>query len=128
MKPIFLAATLFSIASALHADQVDLTNLKRVRPTSIGMQTWEFYDMAAIRYYEQGSATRFDRIGTGAYEKYDREGEWDAVFLFFDAGDGVQLRILSRPGILTREENRAAPMETGVFPFNAKCTPIWGSN
>jgi hypothetical protein len=86
-------------------------------------QTWEFYGDAAIAYYQDGSVERLPRIGEGAYEKYDNAGEWVAVFYFFDTGNGVQMRILARPGLLVRQENPLAPLEIGVVPVEG-CVPI----
>jgi hypothetical protein len=125
MKTGILALALCAAATSGMAAQVDLTGLSCKRANSFGLQTWEFYEPMAIRYYEGGSVVRFNRVGVGAYEKYDREGEWNSVYLFFDTGTGVHVRLLARPGLITRSENPNAPMETGIFPFNAECVPIW---
>ena len=123
-KPL-IALTMATLASPVLAEPVDMTGMSCSRATKLGTQTWEFYGDAAIRYYADGSVWSLPRIGNGAYEKYDREGEWSAVYFFFDVGDGVQLRILARPGLAVRGERRNAPLEKGVFPFNADCSPIW---
>jgi hypothetical protein len=124
MKRLITVGTLLVSGSTAAADPVDLTGLACEHP-KLGMtQTWEFYGEVAIAYYPDGSVERLPRIGEGAYEKYDREGQWLAAFYFFDAGDGVQVRILARPGLLVREQNRAAPLEKGVFDFNGPCVPI----
>lgn len=68
---------------------------------------------------------RLPRIGEGAYEKYDREGEITAVFFFFDVGNGIKMRILGRPGLIVRDETLSAPLEIGIFNFNSKCIPLW---
>ncbi len=113
------------MAAPVAAEPVDMTGMSCSRLSNLGTQTWEFYGDVAIRYYDDGSVARLPRVGKGAYERYDREGEWAAVYLFFDVGDGVQIRVLSRPGLIVREENRAAPLKRGVYPFNAVCVPIW---
>ena len=123
-KPL-LAAAFIAFAGPAYAEPVDMTGMSCIRQTNLGAQTWEFYGDAAIRYYGDGSVWSLIRIGKGAYEKYDREGEWTAVYFFFDSGDGIKLRILARPGLAVREENRNAPLETGVFSFNAECRAIW---
>lgn len=128
MRIGLLAALFCGVASMLSAEQVDMTNLICKRSTTMGVQTWEFYGSAMIRYYETGSPTRFERIGTGTYEKYDREGEWNAAYMFFRRGDVLYARVLARPGLLAREEDKHAPMEIGIFPFNAECKPLWESN
>ncbi|GLO70049.1 hypothetical protein MACH17_15660 [Phaeobacter inhibens] len=96
--------------------------------SKFGPQTWEFYgDIAVRRYAEgQGRPQRFVRVGEGAYERYSRlDGEWDAVYYFFDVGDGVEMRIFARPGQIVRDENPTASWENGVFPFSAQCQPLW---
>lgn len=93
--------------------------------TDIGTRTWEFYGDVVIRYYD--GATRPDRllrIGNGAYERYDREGNWMAVFYFFEAGDDINLRILARPGLATLAEDPAAPLEHAQASFNAVCEKL----
>jgi len=110
------------------AEPVDLTGMSCVRMTNFGQNTWEFYGDIAVRRYEegQGRPQRFVRVGEGAYERYSRsDGEWDAVYYFFDVGDGVQMRIFSRPGLIIRDENPKASWEDGTFPFAAKCMPLW---
>ena len=128
MKTRILAACISAAATTLSAEQVDLTNLVCQQPTQFTVLTWEFYDSAATRYYDDGSVTRLERIGTGAYEKYDREGEWNAVYTLFNTGEGVHVRVLARPGLMVRSQNPAAPMERGIFPFVAECAPIWESD
>lgn len=119
-------ATLGTVfAAPLAANPVDLTGLACSRTTNFGLQTWEFYGDVAIRYYSDGTVSSLPRIGPGAYERYNDEGNWRAVYYFFDLGDGVQFRILSRPGLAVREENPLAPLDRGVFKFNAECKPIW---
>ena len=130
MKTTF-RLTLISIALAIgtsaQTEPVDLTGLSCVRMTKFGPNTWDFYgDIAVRRYGEgQGQPHRFVRVGEGAYEKYSRlDGEWDAVYYFFDVGDGVKVRIFSRPGLFVREENPRASWEEGIFPFAAQCVPL----
>jgi hypothetical protein len=125
MNKSLLLGALTVLAMPVAAEPVDMTGLACRRATTYGMQTWEFYGDVAIRYYEDGSVSRLSRIGHGAYEKYDREGDWISAYLFFDAGDGVHIRILSRPGLIARSENPAAPLEKGVFPFDGPCVQIW---
>ena len=120
-----IASVLMLVTSPLWANPVDLTGSSCHTFSSFGTVTWEFYGDVAIRYYEDGTMQRFPRIGDGAYEKYDREGQINAVFYFFDVGDGVQLRILARPGLLVREENPTAPLEIGIVNLNFVCEPLW---
>tara|TARA_R100000789_G_C2943325_1_gene132757 strand:- start:183 stop:494 length:312 start_codon:yes stop_codon:yes gene_type:complete len=99
--------------------------------TAYGSNTWEFYGDIAVRMYNEGGGRpqRFIRVGEGAYERYSRfDGEWDAVYYFFDTGEGVQMRIFSRPGLIVREENPKASWDNGVFPFAADCVPLWERN
>lgn len=127
LRILLLSIALITCASA-KAEPVDLTGLSCARMTNYGPQTWEFYgDIAVRRYPEgQGQPQRLVRVGEGAYERYSRtDGEWDAVFYFFDVGDGIQMRIFARPGLVVREENPRASWEGGVFPFAADCVPIW---
>ncbi len=119
--PLFAALTTASVASA---EPLQLTGLACERPTQFGTQTWEFYGDVAIRYYEDGSVSRLPRVGGGAYERYDREGNWTAIYYFFEQDNERYLRILSRPGLATRAENKRAPMESGVFPFNGECVSL----
>lgn len=125
MKTPLILGAMIALTSPVAAEPVDMTGMSCSRPTKFGTQTWEFYGDVAIRYYDDGSVSSLPRIGKGAYERYDREGQWTAAYLFFDMGEGVQLRILSRPGLIVRDENPAAPLERGVFPFNGACVPIW---
>jgi hypothetical protein len=125
MNKSIIVGTLIALAAPAAAKPVDMTGMSCSRITGIGPQTWEFYGDVAIRYYADGSVTSLPRIGEGAYEKYNREGEWTAVYFFFDVGGGVQMRILSRPGKIVRDENPRAPLEIGVYPFNGACLPIW---
>lgn len=123
---VLLSSQLASTPS--HASPVDLTGLSCVRMKSFGPVTWEFYGDTAARIYPtgQGRPQRFVRVGQGAYERYSRlDGEWDAVYYFFDIGDGIQMRIFARPGLIVRDENPKASWEKGVFPFLADCVPLW---
>ena len=116
------------ICSPAVSKPVDLTGLSCVRMTNFGPNTWEFYGDIAVRMYAdgQGRPQSFVRVGEGAYERYSRlDGEWDAVFYFFDVGNGVQMRIFSRPGLAVREENPRASWDDGTFPFNAECVNLW---
>lgn len=122
-KPLILVA-LIVMTAPVAAEPVDMTGISCSRLTNYGEQTWDFFGDVAIRYYGDGSVSRLPRIGEGAYEKYNKEGEWTSVYYFFDEGEGVQLRILARPGLLVREQNRAAPLEKIIVPFNAKCVPL----
>ena len=123
---------LFSIAliagTSAQTEPVDLTGLSCVRMTKFGPNTWEFYGDIAVRRYDkgQGRPQRFVRVGEGAYERYSRiDGKWDAVYYFFDVGNGVQMRIFARPGLIFREENPRTSWDDGVFPFAAECEPLW---
>lgn len=129
-KMLQLALVSFAVVAGTSANSepVDMTGFSCVRMTIHGPNTWEFYGEIAVRRYAegQGRPQRFVRVGKGAYERYSRlDGEWDAVYYFFDVGDGVQVRILSRPGLVVRDENPMASWEEGVFPFAARCTPLW---
>ncbi len=113
--------------AVVRADPVDLTGLSCVRMTKFGLNYWDFFGDIAVRRYEegQGRPQRFVRVGRGAYERFSRiDGEWDAVYYFFDEGDGVQVRIFSRPGLIVRDENPRASWELGVFPFSAECAAL----
>ncbi len=130
MKTTF-RLTLISIALAIgtsaQTEPVDLTGLSCVIMTRLGPNTWDFYGDIAVRRYDegQGQPQRFVRVGEGAYERHSRlDGEWDAVYYFFDVGDGVNVRIFSRPGLLVREENPLASWDEGIFPFAAQCVPL----
>lgn len=110
---------------------VDLTGLSCVRETAFGPNTWDFYGDIAVRSYAdgQGRPQRFIRVGEGAYERYSRiDGKWDAIYYFFDVGDGTQMRVYSRPGLIVREDNPKASWERGVFPFAADCLPLSEGN
>ena len=126
-----LAASALLISVPAQSKPVDLTGLSCVQETDFGPITWEFYGGIAVRSYpeDQGRPQRFIRVGEGAYERYSlRDGEWDAVYYFFDLGDGVQMRIFSRPGLVILEGNPKASWERGVLPFGANCMPLWQSN
>lgn len=126
-----LAASALLTSAPARSKPIDLTGLSCVRENALGPQTWEFYGDIAVRNYAegQGRPQRFIRVGEGAYERYSRiDGEWDAVFHFFDLGDGVQMRIFSRPGTAVREGNPKASWERAVFPFAADCVPLWQRN
>lgn len=106
LRLIVLSIALIAGTSA-QTEPVDLTGLSCMRMTNFGSNTWEFYGDIAVRRYDegQGQPQRFVRVGEGAYERYSRiDGEWDAVYYFFDVGDGVQMRIFSRPGLNVREK------------------------
>ena len=125
---LVVASALWLAAGVLsegYAEPTDLTGLSCERETKFGKQTWEFYGDVAIRYYEDGSVLSLPRVGGNAYEKYGTDGEWSAIFSFYEFDDGVALRILARPGLLVREENRFAPLEKGMYWFEADCVPIW---
>ncbi len=53
---------------------------------------------------------RLPRIGEGAYELFGSDGEINAVFYFFNVGNGVEMHLLARPGLIVREENPLAPL------------------
>lgn len=125
MKKLLFVGALIALAVPAASEPVDMTGLSCTLETRSGTATWEFYGQVAIRYYQDGSFTRLPRIGTAAYETFDRQGEWNSVFSFFDVGDGIQLRLLARPGLIARSENPFAPMESGVIPFNASCVAMW---
>jgi hypothetical protein len=125
MKKSLIAVASIVWGSTVAAEPVDMTGLACDRLGVMGMtQTWEFYGDVAIAYYPDGSVVRLPRIGEGAYEKFDETGEWVAVYYFFDAGDGVQMRVLAKAGLLVREQNRAAPLEKGVLRLEGPCVPI----
>ncbi len=130
-KMMYLAftASALLISTPVQSKPVDLTGLSCVRDTAFGPNTWDFYGDIAVRSYRQGRPQRFIRVGEGAYERYSRiDGKWDAVYYFFDVGDGTQMRIFSRPGLNVREDNPKATWEGGVFPFAANCLPLWEAN
>ncbi len=121
---LILTSIALIAGTSAQTEPADLTGLSCVRMTNFGPNTWEFYGEIAVRRYDegQGRPQRFVRVGEGAYERYSRiDGEWDAVYYFFDVGDGVQVRILSRPGLVVREENPRASWDDGIFPFAAQC-------
>ncbi|MCR8827634.1 hypothetical protein [Pseudosulfitobacter koreensis] len=123
-----IVVSLLLVSTPVQSEPVDLTGLSCTRHTQFGINTWEFYGSVAERIYPdgQGRPQRFIRIGEGAYEKYSRiDGEWDAIYYFFDVGDGIQVRIFSRPGLIVREDNPKASWERGIFPFAADCRPLW---
>ena len=125
LKNYILIGALIALNSPVWAEPVDLTGMSCSRPHQFGLQTWEFYGDVAIRYYEDSTLQRFPRIGEGAYEKYDREGKISAVFYFFNVGNGVQMRVLAKPGLIVLDENPTAPLEIGIFNFNGTCIPLW---
>lgn len=119
-----------AISSALFvtpviANPIDMTGMSCVRTLEYGTQTWEFYGDVAIQYFQDGSVKRLPRIGEGAYEKFDRDGEWLAAYYIYDDGDGIKVRFLSRPGLIIREENPTAPLEIGIFTFSRGCRKLW---
>ncbi|NOR29891.1 MAG: hypothetical protein GQ539_02200 [Sulfitobacter sp.] len=117
-----------SAGTSAQTEPADLTGLSCVRMTNFGSNTWDFYGDIAVKRYGQGQGRpqRFVRVGEGAYERYSQfDGEWDAVYYFFDFGDGVQIRVLSRPGLVLREENPRASWDEGIFLFAAQCVPLW---
>ena len=124
MIRLLFAGVVAGLAGNADASETDLTGLVCSTPTALGNLTWEFYDSAALRYFEDGSVSRLTRIGAGAYERYDREGEWAATYYFFDRGEGIHLRVVSRPGLVKRMQNRASPLEKAVTPFSADCGRI----
>lgn len=128
MKKALIAGIFIALAAPIAADPVDLTGLTCIRSLPHGVQTWEFFGDVAVSYYDDGSISRLTRIGPGAYEKIDAKGsdkgDWVAIYYFFDDGNGVQGRVLARPGLLVREANPTAPLEKGVFSFNGTCVPI----
>lgn len=128
---LILAATVLTFSSPAHSKPVDLTGLSCVRETALGPNTWEFYGDIAVRNYpkDQGLPQRFIRVGEGAYERYSSiDGEWDAVYYFFDLGDGIQMRVFSRPGLAVREASPKASWNRFVMPFAAECVPLWQRN
>lgn len=115
------------VGTSAQAEPVDLTGLSCERMTNFGPNIWEFYGDIAVRRYDegQGRPQKFFRVGDGAYERYSRvDGEWDAVYYFFDMGEGVQVRILSRPGLALREEDPRASWDESITPFAARCVPL----
>lgn len=117
-----------AIVAALpaQAEPVDLTGLTCVRENNLGQQIWDFYGDVAAQYYSDGSPPfELVRVGEGAYQKYSYDGEWSAMYYFFDVGDGVQMRVHARPGAIIRHDNPRAPWQWGVFPFEAECTQLW---
>ncbi|OUD09627.1 hypothetical protein BVC71_07250 [Marivivens niveibacter] len=113
-------------APAAYAKPVDLTGYSCLRTNNLGPQRWDFYGDIAVRNYGDGTPTRFFRVGEGAYEKYSRlDGEWSALYYFFDNGEGIQMRIMSRPGSAVRDDYQRAPWDEAIFPFNAECIPLW---
>lgn len=87
-----------AISSALFvtpviANPIDMTGMSCVRTLEYGTQTWEFYGDVAIQYFQDGSVKRLPRIGEGAYEKFDRDGEWLAAYYIYDDGDGIKSEI-----------------------------------
>ena len=126
--PIFLVAVALMQSAPAEAKPVDLTGLSCVRMTNSGPNTWEFYGDIAVRVRDkgQGRPQRYVRVGDGAYERYSHlDGKWDAVYYFFDAGDGIQMRVFSRPGLSVREDNPRASWDKFITPFAAQCVPLW---
>jgi len=124
---LILILIALTVGTSAQTEPVDLTGLSCLRMTNFGPNTWEFYGDIAVRRYDegQGRPQRFFRVGEGAYERYSQiDGEWDAVYYFFDVGEGVQVRISARPGLAVREENPRASWEEGIFPFAAQCVPL----
>lgn len=122
-----VATIMLFTGSPVQSEPVDLTGWSCVRMTAFGPNTWEFYGDIAVRLYAEGQGLpqRFIRVGPGAYERYSRsDGEWDAVYYFFNAGNGVQVRIFSRPGTIVRDENPKASWDDMVVPFAAECVPL----
>ena len=124
MKRLTLIGALIALAGQLAAKPVDMTGQSCNRTTVFGTWTWEFYGDIAMRYHQDGSRSRLLRIGTGAYEKYGSDGEWSAIYYFFDLGDGIQMRVLARPGLIVREDNPRAPLVSGISPLNGSCVPL----
>lgn len=126
MRQVLFALMLTALATPVVANPVDLTGMACSRATKFGTQIWEFYGDVAIRYHtDDPSVSRMQRVGEGAYERYNKEGEWRSVYYFFDSGAGLHLRILSTPGLIVTAENPNAPLENGVFPFLGECKPLW---
>lgn len=126
-----LALCASTAAFQASSEPVDLTGYSCERAGPFGStQIWDFYgDIAVRRYSDASLPQRFVKVGQGAYEKYDRiEGEWDAIFYFFEEGDEVMMQVYSRPGLLVRNENPRAPWTGAVFPFAADCRPISQAN
>ncbi len=124
--PLILFSTVLLSGTSALSKPVDMTGLSCERSTNLGLQIWDFYGDIATRRYSDGRPQRFIRIGEGAYERFSRlDGEWDAIYYFFDDGSGVHMRIFSRPGTIVRDENPKAPWDEGVFPFAADCQPLW---
>ena len=130
MKKTWLLA--FSVSASVFAaeaiaEPVDLTGFSCERAHGSGAtQYWDFYgDVAVRRYSDASRPQQFFKVGEGAYEKYSRiDGEWDAIFYFFDNGQETMMRIYARPGMQVRDENPRAPWESGVVPFAANCVPL----
>lgn len=115
------------VSTPVQSNPVDLTGLSCVVDTRFGPNTWDFYGDIAVRAYAdgQGLPQKFIRVGKGAYERYSRlDGEWDAVYYFFDTGNGTQVRVFSRPGLIVRDDNPKASWERFIFPFAADCLPL----
>ena len=116
---------LLGFAINVHAQPADMTGLACTRAVAFGIQTWEFFGDVALRYNADGSFRRFHKIGTGAYEGFGKDGEWSSTYLFFKDDDQINVRLIAQPGALKRDQDPLAPLETGVFPLNADCVPIW---
>lgn len=128
MKTIYLIvlSIVWVAGTPVQSKPVDMTGLSCERMSKLGLQIWDFYGDIAVRRYAEGRPQRFLRIGEGAYERFSRlDGEWDAIYYFFDDGSGVHMRIFARPGLTVRDENPKAPWDDGVFPFAAECQPLW---
>lgn len=108
----------------LQAEPVDMTGLQCVRENNYGTQTWQFFGEMGVRYYQDGSRSTLKRVGHGAYERLNTDGEWRATYYFFDEGAGLYVRILAKPGLLTLMENPNAPLETAVVPFSGNCSSL----
>ncbi len=126
MKSALAAAVFAGLATSATATPVDLTGNSCVQMTSRGPLTWEFYGDVTIRYFGDGSVSSLPRAGVGAYERYNYQGEWQAIYYFFDSGDGLKVRVLSRAGLVVRIENPNAPLELNVIDFDAACFPLSG--
>lgn len=127
---LFTALTLavLTTASAAVARPVDMTGLSCTRQTWAGPITWDFYGDVATRSYAegQGQPQRFSRVGEGAYERYSNsDGEWDAIYYFFDLGEGIHVRMFVRPGLIVRDENPKASWERAIRPFDGTCVKLW---
>lgn len=124
MKRSLYVVAMIVFSGQVAAEAVDMTGLSCHRTTALGTWTWEFYGDVAMRYHQDGSRSRLPRLGRGAYEKYGPDGEWTAIYYFFDLGDGIQVRILARPGSIVREDNPRAPLISGVFSLNGSCVSL----